>query len=156
MPERSTEGDLLTRDTMLMLFLSRDGAHLNISEVAEKLGYADDSSVNRRIHYFESKGLVHKVGLAWELTQEGREKIWPLTLPRYLVATILAVSIGNVYWGIFGLPWQSLVLVSGLIMTALSLIIWYLYRGGEELLLGKASEAEQDGSSDEPVTVTAE
>lgn len=48
MAERSTEGDLLTRDTMLLLFLSKRGEGLNISRMAKRFGYPDDTSVNKR------------------------------------------------------------------------------------------------------------
>jgi hypothetical protein len=143
MPERSTEGDLLTRDTMLLFFLSRRGEGLNISKIAKGLGYPDDSSVNKRIHVLETLKLVktnEKNPLGWELTRDGREMIWPLTFPRYLIVAILAVSLGNVYWGLFGVPWQQWILVSGLAMTAISVFIWYLYGSGEDLLLGKEPE----------------
>ncbi len=58
---------------MLLLCLSKEGEHLNISRIAKELGYADDSSVNKRAHFFESKSVIRKKGLGWELTQEGRE-----------------------------------------------------------------------------------
>lgn len=149
-PDKSTKGDLLTRDTMLLLFLSKRGEGLNISRIADELGYPDDSAVNKRVHELEARGLVRpgKRPLGWELTRKGREKIWPLTFPRYLAAIILVMSFGTIVWGINGLPSQMWVLVSGASMLAVSLFILYLYRSGEEVLLGQGSESESATSTD--------
>jgi predicted transcriptional regulator len=58
MPTKSTRGDLLARDTTLLQFLSKHGVQLNISRIVDELGYPDDSSVNKRIHQLEERGLV--------------------------------------------------------------------------------------------------
>jgi len=145
---------------MLLYFLSsKRGQGLNISRIAEKLGYPDDTSVNKRIHDLEALNLVRpstKKPLGWELTSEGKEKIWPLTFPRNLVILILVISFGTVVWGIDGLPSQLYVYFTGMLMMVMAAVLVYLYRAGELVLLGQDSESGSKSSGDGSVTVTAE
>jgi hypothetical protein len=104
MPRRETSEDVLTRDTWSIYHLWKQGGfERSISELRDQLGYADDSSTNRRINRLKEQGyLIEEVKDSTKvirLTAKGMRRIAFLIVPKYALLALAASNLGYLYWG---------------------------------------------------------
>jgi hypothetical protein len=108
----------------------------NISELSRRLGYADDSSINKRVNRLRLDGFLTDSGDAIELTRKGRRRIAFLIVPRYALLAIAALDFGYVWWSIMALLSLSPIhpeymLAMGILSVVLLTLLWWAYRIGE-------------------------
>jgi len=143
MPSKKVSDDVLTKDTLLIYYLWKTRKKdQTISAIAENLGYPDDSSVNKRINKLVPKYLSKNrrdSNVRFKVTLNGKRKILYLILPEYMLASMIVLAFGYVWWGIegmlFAIPIQApYVLVTGLFSTVMLILVFWLYRTGENRL----------------------
>ncbi|MBO3833139.1 MAG: rhomboid family intramembrane serine protease [Candidatus Brockarchaeota archaeon] len=145
MPKKETAEDLVTRETWLLYYLWREkGFRGSISALSKKLGYKDDSTLNKRINKLKESGYVKEESVGTEpvfkITNKAERKILFLILPRYVLYFTLALTFADIFWGLFGLfgifhvePWNML-LVGFISTCAIAFLIWSYRKSEEELL----------------------
>ena len=152
MPRKETSEDVLTRDTWLIYHLWKEGGFSgSISELSDKLGYADDSAINKRVNSLKLQGYLEEEVRGSRSfikpTGRGLRRIAFLILPKYTLLVIAASNFGYLWWGINAMLSISpvlpqLLVVNGAISLACLAILWWVLRIGEKELyrMGKLSQ----------------
>jgi hypothetical protein len=125
-----------------MYFIGKKSGYKGtISDISKKLGYEDDSTVNRKINDLIRRGLVkevqYKTGRGYDLTKEGYKKISFLLLPKWVLLFMLALSFVLFYVGILGqfkiLQLNSQMIVGiGFLSVITTLYLIQTYKEGEK------------------------
>jgi hypothetical protein len=143
LPSKVLARDLLTRDTFLLYYIRKTKFKGSINQLSQKLGYPDDSAMNKRINRLQGQGLLILQGTGAEtefkLTSKGIRHMYYLLMPKYTLFAVGALSFGYVWWGIgaifLGVPLNpQYILLTGLVSLILTMVVAYLYVIGERQL----------------------
>ena len=115
---------LMRSKIKLLSFMFRNyplGYPGSISELARKLGYADDSYVNRMLHELMERGFVgeknSRKGHVYKVTLIGEMKILPFLLPDVLLLPAMGLGLFDLILGVAS-AWGGFAISPGLLVGA--------------------------------------